>query len=64
MKSEEIISLYESGSYGTPEAPIRSSSPKAKFWAGYFGHPAPAKNSVNRAAYDAGIIIRKKLCTS
>ncbi len=59
MKPDEIITLYKSGSYGSPEAPIRSSSPKSRFWAGYFGHPAPAKNSLTRHAYDAGVIVRK-----
>ena len=59
MKPDEIITLYKSGSYGSPEAPIRSSSPKSMFWAGYFGYPAPAKNTINRTAYDAGVIVRK-----
>jgi len=38
MYEKEILKLYASGSYGTPDAPIRSSSIKAAFWRVYLGH--------------------------
>jgi hypothetical protein len=56
MNAEQILKLYESGSYGTPDAPIRSSSVKATFWLVYFGHRKAAdyKNNIHYAAAAAG----------
>jgi len=56
MSREDVLRLYQSGSYGTPENPIRSNSVKAAFWKGYFNHPGPARNAVNYEAYMAGKI--------
>ena len=60
MTPQDVVSLYRTGSYGTPDAPIRSSSVKRAFWAGYFGHPAPSKGSINHEAAVAGRWMKKE----
>jgi hypothetical protein len=43
LTTDQILDLYRSGSYGTPDAPVRSSSVKATFWLVYFGHRTAAE---------------------
>lgn len=56
LTADQILELYRSGSYGTPDAPIRSSSVKSTFWLVYFGHRKASeyKNYINYAAALAG----------
>ena len=56
LTANQIIDLYRSGSYGTPDAPIRSSSVKSTFWLVYFGHRKAVdyKNNIHHAAAVAG----------
>ena len=56
LTTDQILDLYRSGSYGTPDAPIRSSSVKATFWLVYFGHRKASdyKNNIHYAAAAAG----------
>ena len=60
MKANAVLGLYKTGSYGTPEEPIRSSSVKAAFWKGYFGQRGPAKGTINHEAYLAGKAVAKE----
>ncbi len=56
LTTEQILDLYHSGSYGTSDTPIRSSSVKSTFWLVYFGHRKASdfKNNIHRAAAIAG----------
>ena len=56
MTADQILKLYKGGSYGTPDAPVRSSSVKSVFWSAYFGYRKAAeyKNSIHYAAACAG----------
>jgi hypothetical protein len=56
LTTDQILDLYRSGSYGTPDAPVRSSSVKSTFWLVYFGHRKASdfKNNIHHAAATAG----------
>jgi hypothetical protein len=60
LTTDQILALYRSGSYGTPDAPVRSSSVKATFWLVYFGHRTAAeyKKNIHYAAAQAGAIAK------
>tara|TARA_R110000803_G_scaffold118012_1_gene186437 strand:- start:2967 stop:3176 length:210 start_codon:yes stop_codon:yes gene_type:complete len=61
MKAEQILKLYESGSYGTPLEPIRSSSVKSAFWYGYRTRSAAGYSGrVNHEAAKAGVLLAKQ----
>ena len=61
MNAVDILKIVESGSYGTPANPVRSSSVKAAFWNVYFGTRAASdyKGRVNYAAAKAGEMYRR-----
>ncbi len=61
LTTNQILDLYRSGSYGTPDAPVRSSSVKATFWLVYFGHRKASeyKTNIHYAAAKAGAIAKK-----
>jgi len=61
ITTDQILDLYRSGSYGTPAAPVRSSSLKSVFWSVYFGYRTAAdyKNNILYAAARAGAIAKK-----
>ena len=63
MRAEDILKLVKTGSYGTPDAPIRSSSVKATFWATYFGYMdvSAYKGTVNYEAAKAGEAYKKTI---
>jgi len=42
-KIQYILDIIKTGSYGTPTNPIRSTSFKWTFWAGYFGNQPSTK---------------------
>jgi len=56
ITADQILELYHSGSYGTPDAPVVSSSVKGIFWLVYFGYRKAAeyRNSIHYAAAQAG----------
>ena len=56
ITADQILELYHSGSYGTPDAPVRSSSVKSTFWLVYFGHRKAAdyKHNILSPAAQAG----------
>ena len=56
MTADQILKLYKGGSYGTPDAPVRSSSVKSVFWSAYFGYRKAAefKNTIHHPAAQAG----------
>jgi len=60
LTTDQILDMYRSGSYGTPDAPVRSSSVKSTFWLVYFGHRKAAeyKNNIHYAAAKAGAIAK------
>lgn len=61
ITADQILKLYNSGNYGTPVAPLRSSSVKSTFWLVYFGHRKASdyKNNIHYAAAQAGAIAKK-----
>jgi hypothetical protein len=61
LTTDQILDLYRSGSYGTPDAPVRSSSPKQVFWSVYFGHRKASeyKKNIHYAAAQAGAIAKR-----
>ena len=61
LTTDQILDLYTSGSYGTPDAPVRSSSPKHVFWSVYFGHRKASEYSrtIHYAAAKAGAIAKR-----
>jgi hypothetical protein len=61
LTTDQILDLYRSGSYGTPDAPVRSSSVKATFWLVYFGHRTASeyKKNIHYAAAQAGAIAKR-----
>lgn len=56
ITANQILELYKGGSYGTPDAPVRSSSVKQIFWLVYLGQRKAAeyRNSILYAAAQAG----------
>lgn len=61
MDEKQVLEMYRSGSYGTPQQPNRSSSPKQVFWSVYLGQRSVAeyKNHLLEAAAKAGAIAAK-----
>lgn len=62
ITADQILKLYNSGSYGTPDAPVRSNSVKSTFWLVYFGYRKAAeyKNSIAYPAACAGAKAAKR----
>lgn len=62
LTPEQVLEMYRSGSYGTPESPIRSSSVKAAFWMVYLGHRSASeyRNNIHYAAAKAGALAKKQ----